>query len=226
MSVIKIKIDGVEHKVNPQLTVEKYQIITKDPKRFEDQSEILSLYLDISADELRDLPVDQISFIDKLLVAHQMEPSSDLIFTFKHEGVTYGLENDWGNMTWSQWTDMEVFSQPDKLVDSIHIILALLYRPVEKQKGDVYKLVKYKSKEVLDRAEIFKKIPIQLWFSAANFFFLISKESVTNINRSLKRRAKQKERIQKLMNWGPMKLLPNKQRDSFTNSLINLLRRI
>ena len=65
--MIKIKIDGVEHKIEPQLTVEKYQVISKNPKKYEDQSEILSLYLDISADELKDLPVDQIAFIDKLL---------------------------------------------------------------------------------------------------------------------------------------------------------------
>lgn len=224
--MIKIKIDGVEHKIEPQLTVEKYQIISKDPKKYEDQTEILALYLDINPDELKDLPVDQITFIDKLLTAHMSPPSADLIFTFKHDGVTYGLENDWGNMTWSQWTDMEVFSQPDRLSDSIHIIMALLYRPVDKQRGDVYKLVKFKSKEVLDRAEIFKKVPIQLWFSCANFFFLISKESVISINRSLKRRANQKSKIQKLMNWGPLSLLPNKLRDSFTNSLINLLKKI
>ena len=224
--MIKIKIDGVEHKIEPQLTVEKYQTISKNPQKYEDQTEILALYLDISADELKDLPVDQIAFIDKLLTAHMSPPSADLIFTFKHDGVTYGLENDWGNMTWSQWTDMEVFSQPDRLSDSIHIIMALLYRPVDKQKGDVYKLVKFKSKEVLDRAEIFKKVPIQLWFSCANFFFLISKESVSNINRSLKWKANQKLKIQKLMTWGPMNLLPNKLRDSFTNSLINLLKKI
>lgn len=224
--MIKIKIDGVEHKIEPQLTVEKYQTISKNPQKYEDQTEILALYLDISADELKDLPVDQIAFIDKLLTAHMSPPSADLIFTFKHDGVTYGLENDWGNMTWSQWTDMEVFSQPDRLADSIHIIMALLYRPVDKQKGDVYKLVKFKSKEVLDRAEIFKKVPIQLWFSSANFFFLISKESVSNINLSLKRKANQKLKIQKLMNWGPLSLLPNKLRDSFTNSLINLLKKI
>ena len=224
--MIKIKIDGVEHKIEPQLTVEKYQTISKNPQKYEDQTEILALYLDISADELKDLPVDQIAFIDKLLTAHMSPPSADLIFTFKHDGVTYGLENDWGNMTWSQWTDMEVFSQPDRLSDSIHIIMALLYRPVDKQKGDVYKLVKFKSKEVLDRAEIFKKVPIQLWFSSANFFFLISIESVSNINLSLKRRANQKLKIQKLMTWGPMSLLPNKLRDFFTNSLINLLKKI
>ena len=118
--MIKVKIDGEEIQINPELTVQKYQIIQKNPVKYQDQSEILGLYLGITKEELKDLPVDQISFLDNLLTAHMTPPQSDIIFTFKHDGVTYGLENDFGNMTWGQWTDMEVFSQPDKINDNIH----------------------------------------------------------------------------------------------------------
>jgi hypothetical protein len=224
--MIKIKIDGKEHNVNPELTIEKYQIISRNPKKYENQTEILALYLGITPDELKDLPVDQISFLDKILTTHMSPPQSDLIFTFKHEGVTYGLENDWGNMTFGQWTDMEVFSQPDKITDNIHILLALLYRPIEKQKGNTYKLEKFKSSKVLDRAEIFKNVPIILWFSAANFFFLISKEFVSNTNISLKRKMRIQKIKQKILKWIPLNLPLKWLQDFFTNSRINSRKKI
>jgi hypothetical protein len=224
--MIKIKIDGNDHNVNPELTVEKYQIISRNPKKYENQTEILALYLGITPDELKDLPVDQISFLDKILTTHMTPPQTDLIFTFKHEGVTYGLENDWGNMTFGQWTDMEVFSQPDKITDNIHILLALLYRPIEKQKGNTYKLEKFKSSKVLDRAEIFKNVPIILWFSAANFFFLISKEFVSNTNISLKRKMRIQKIKQKILKWIPLNLPLKWLQDFFINSRINSRKKI
>ena len=224
--MIKVKLDGEEIKINPELTVEKYQTIQRNPKKYEDQSEILALYIGITPEELKDLPVDQISFLDSLLSAHMTQPQTDLIFTFKHNDVTYGLENDFGNMTWGQWTDMEVFSQQDKINDNIHILMALLYRPVEKIKGNTYKLTKFKSSEVLERAEIFKEVPIFIWFSAANFFFLISKEYVTNINRSLMRKKRIKEIKTKILSWTIMRPLQVLLRGFSFNSPINFLKRI
>lgn len=224
--MIKIKIDGIEHNVNPELTIEKYQIISQNPNKYEDQTEILALYLGITPDELKDLPVDQISFLDKILTTHLSPPDTDIIFTFKHEGTTYGLENDWGNMTFGQWTDMEVFSQPDKITDNIHILLALLYRPIEKQKGTIYKLEKFKSSKVMERAELFKSVPVVIWFSAANFFFLISKEFVSNTNISLKRKMRIRKFKQKIMKWIPLNHLLRWLRDFFTNSRINSRKKI
>lgn len=223
--MIKVKIDGIDHNINPELTIEKYQVIQKNPKKYENQTEILALYLGLEPNELKDLPVDQISFLDSILTTHMTQPNVDLVYTFKHEGVTYGLENDWGNMTWGQWTDMEVFSQPDKIVDNIHVLLALLYRPIEKEKGTNYKLVKFKSSEVMDRAELFRTVPIVIWFSVANFFFLISKEFVSNTNRSLKRKEKIQKIKYKMMRWIPRNLLPKWLLDFSFNSPINSVKK-
>lgn len=224
--MIKIKIDGQEHKVNPELTIEKYQIMARNPKKFENQTEVLALYLGLTPDELKDLPVDQISFLDKILTTHLSPPTGDIIFTFKHNGITYGLENDWGNMTFGQWTDMEVFSQPDKINDNIHILMALLYRPILKEKGGVYKLEKFKSSKVMERAEIFKEVPVTLWFSCANFFFLISKEFVTNTNRSLKRKMKIKAIKTKILMTTRVSHLLKWLQGFSLNSLINWRKKI
>jgi hypothetical protein len=172
--------------------------------------------LGITVEELKDLPVDQIRFVEGVLSSHILRPNpDDVIYTFQLDGVTYGLENDWGNMKWGQWVDLEVFSQQDKITDSIHIIMALLYRPVVVEKGTEYKLVDFKSAEVMERAEMFRKnLPIAYWFGCANFFFLIAKEYITNIENSTKAKMKLIRLMKPITKILPKWLHPKVLRDS------------
>ena len=219
--MIKVKLDDRTIEVRPQLTITQYQTIQRNPQKYTSTTEILSLYLGLTPEELKDLPVDQIEFVSGILTQHILNPKNDLVYTFEHNGVTYGLENDWGNMTWGQWTDMEVFSQDDKITDNIHVLMALLYRPIITEKNGTYKLEKFKSSVVMDRASEFLTLPVHLWFSCSNFFFHISKEYVTVTSRSLRKRIRRQNVLLKLMSWIPSFLLPNKLRDSFLNSLTN-----
>lgn len=221
--MIKVKIDDKVIEVKPNLTIRQYQTIQKNPNKFVSETEILALYLGLTPDELKDLPVDQIEFVSSVLTQHILNPRPDLIYTFKHNEVTYGLENDWGNMTWGQWTDMEVFSQDDKITDNIHILMALLYRPITKEKNGTYKLEKFKSSEVMDRAEEFLDVPVQYWFSCANFFFHISNEYATVTKRSLMRRTRRQIFLLKILKRIPSFLLPKRLLDSFSNSLTSSL---
>jgi hypothetical protein len=118
-------------------------------------------------------------------------------------------------MKWGQWVDLEVFSQQDKITDSIHIIMALLYRPVVVEKGTEYKLVDFKSAEVMERAEMFRKnLPIAYWFGCANFFFLIAKEYITNIENSTKAKMKLIRLMKPITKILPKWLHPKVLRDS------------
>ena len=51
--MIEVLIDDKVVKINPHLTVEKYQKIMKNPIKYNSQTELLALYLDLTADELR-----------------------------------------------------------------------------------------------------------------------------------------------------------------------------
>lgn len=225
--MIEILIDGKVQKVNPEMTIELYQTIQKNPKRYTDPTEMLALYLGITVDELRDLPVDQIRFVEGVLSSHILRPNpDDVVFTFQHEGITYGLENDWGNMKWGQWVDLEVFSQQDRITDSIHIIMALLYRPVILENGTEYKLSEFKSSEVMERAEIFRKnLPVAYWFGCANFFFLIAREFISNIENSTRAKMKLIKLMTPITRYLPKWLLPKVLRDFTSNSLTNSLKK-
>ena len=226
--MIKVKIDDQEIKIPTELTIEKYQKIQKSPDKYKDPAELLALYIGISLDELKDLPVEEISFMESVLSSHLNAPTSDLIYTFTHNGVLYGLENDWGNMKFGQWTDMEVFSQPDKVYESIHILLALLYRPIEIQKDQkTYVLTEYKNADVLPRATEFLTAPVNIWFGCANFFFHISREYISNIENSLRWKMEIRKKWMRIMNRRFLSfLLPKRLRDSILNWVSNLLEKI
>lgn len=202
--MIKVKISNREIKIDPKLTISRYQKIQRNPDKYNNPTEILALYLDIEPKELREMPVDEIVYLESVISKHNEEPNTDIVLTFEYEEIKYGMENDWGNMTWGQWTDLEVFSQKDKLNDNIHILMALLYRPVLEQNGGTYTLEKFDSSKVMKRAELFRNIPVDYWFGASTFFLLLSTTYIKNMESSLKLMTKVKQIILR-----GMKILPN-----------------
>lgn len=216
--MIEVKIDDRVIQVPTVLTVEKYQTIQKDPQRFADVSELLGLYLGVTKDELKDLPVEQIRFVERILSQHLLKPETNtMVYTFEYDGVTYGFENNWGNLTWGQWVDMEVFSQSDVITDNIHIILSLLYRPVTIENGTHYTLTKFKSSEVMERANIFKNIDVTIWFGCASFFLFANERLLNNIETSLRARMRIERFLKPLRRILPKFLLPNPLQDFILN---------
>jgi hypothetical protein len=218
--MIEVLIDDKVIEVNPELTIEKYQKIQKNLYRYNNQTEILALYLDLSVDELKNLPYDQIKFTEELLSAHLLDAkTNELVFTFRHKGKSYGLENDWYNMKWGQFVDLEIFSQPDKIIESIHILMALLYRPITIENKKEYKIEPYKSEDILPRASEFLSLPVNYWFGVAQFFFLISNAYTTNLSNSLKAKMMIEKLIKPLRKILPAWLLPKPPHDFILNSL-------
>ena len=222
--MIKVKLGEKEIDVIPQLTISRWQKIQRNLQRYEDTSELLALYLDIEVKELRELPVEQIKFVEDILTQHLMKPrTNEIALTFNYKGTTYGLENDWQNMTWGQWVDIEVFSQKDKIMDNIHIIMSLLYRPVIIQDGTTYKLEPFDSDKVMERAEKFLNLPIWYWFGAATFFLSMSSEYIKDIETSLKAQMKIEKLLKPVMKILP-KWLQRKLQPDFTLSSVSRLR--
>lgn len=184
--MIKLELDNKTIEVPDELTVKKYQMIRKNEIKYSNPLEVLALYLDCETEELADLPKDSVVFVESYITNQIISKENiKLLETFQHNGIEYGLENDWGNMTYGQWVDMEVFSAEDKVQDSIHILLAILYRPIVSKTKKGYVIEKYNSKTTLERAEQFLDLPISVWFGSANFFLLISLEFINRINSSL-----------------------------------------
>lgn len=220
--MIDIKIDKEVLKIDPRLTISRFQKIQRFPDKYKTPTEILSLYLDLEPSELKGLPVDEIKYAQDVITQHlNIEKTNDVVFCFEFQGINYGLENDWGNMTWGQWTDLEVYSQSDIINDNIHIIMALLYRPIKIQNGTKYTLEKFNSDDVMARAEIFKELPVVYWYGASTFFLLMSNQFIKNIQNSLKAMILIEKWMKPVRKILPKWLLPRVPQDFIFKSLSN-----
>ena len=216
--MIQVKVDNILIDVKSDLTIEKYQKIQKNPIKYNDPNEVLSLYLDLPVDELKDLPKQDVKFVENYITEQIiMNDKQQVHVTFEHDGVLYGMENDWKNIKWGQWVDMEIFSQPDNINDSIHMIMSLLYRPVISQKGSEYTIEPYKSSEVIKRGEIMKQVPVKYWFGCSTFFLLISRQLVENTKNSLEVKMRLNRILKPILKRLPKFLHPKLLRDSISN---------
>jgi hypothetical protein len=208
--MITIQLDDKTIQVQEELNLDKFMKIHKNPIKYNNIMDLVSLYLDVDKEELYDVPMEQMKFVESILSTNMFSDGDNkIILTFEIDGVEYGFENNWKDIKWGQWVDMEIFSQSDKIYDSIHILMALLYRPVKSKKGDKYTLVPFKSAEVMERAEIFlTKVPARYWFGCANFFFQISNQYITSTKHSLELTIKTNKMLWKMTRHLPKWLRP------------------
>ena len=199
--MIDIQLNDRVVKVKPEITIEQFQRLQNKEELYKKSlPDLLSLFLNVPVNELKDLPVNQMEFVQSYLMSKLTESSLEdkLYNVFTHNGVEYGLENDWSKLAWGAWMDMEVFSS-EKIEENIHLIMSILYRPIVEKKYGKYKISPYKADEIEDRAYEFRQLPIKYWFGASSFFFLTATLYTNNIKSSLTWTNKMNQRIK--MGW-------------------------
>jgi len=185
-------------KVPEEMTVKLYQQFMKDQKKYLDNpTELISLFTDLPINKLKNLSPKTIDLINKFIQSKvTFPPFEELVTTFIHDGIEYGLETNFGAMAWGAWVDLEVYSS-DNILDNVHKLLAILYRPIVSKKGKKYKIEPYDSETVLERAEIFLDIPVSIWFQSSDFFLTIVNLSISNIKNSLERKKRWNKKLMK-----------------------------
>jgi hypothetical protein len=185
--MIELEIEDKIVQVKPHLTIQQYQRLKSNEEKYQNSSvETLSLYTDIPVNQLKDLPLEQVNFVQEYITSQITTNSmkDELHNIFTHNGVEYGLENDWTKLAWGGWVDLEVFAS-DKIEDNIHYLMAVLYRPVIEKKKGKYTIKPYKADDIEDRANEFLTLPVNYWFGASVFFFIIGNLYISSLESSL-----------------------------------------
>ena len=204
--MIEIEYKDEVIKIEPHMTIGQYQDFIQNEEVYKNNpARLLSLYLKIPLHDLKDLPREQVEFVEEYISSEMIKDFQvdELYNTFEFDGIEYGLENDWTKLSWGAWVDFQVLSS-ENTQQNIHTIMAILYRPViSKGKKGKYKISPYKSSEIDERAEVFKDIPIKYWLGASGFFLLLSTIYINNIKNSL-------NWMKRINNWMTMgwKILP------------------
>lgn len=232
--MIELVVDDKVVNVPNEVTLAIYQEMNKNPERYKNPLQVISLFTGLTVHELKNMNKEQIELIEVFVSSKiQIPEEKQLVLTFEHEGIEYGLENDWSKMAYGAWVDLEVYSAEEQIHQNLDKIMAVLYRPIiskDKKDPKKYKIVPYKSEEIEPRADIMKLVPVRYWLGVAGFFLQVVSIYINNIKSSLNTMNAQNKLI--LKGWKKMpkflqKILPlDSILHSPTNSQKKILRNL
>lgn len=124
------------------------------------------------------------------------QSSGNLKHLISIDGVQYQFERDLDKLRFDQFIDLTQLTEDEKTItDNLHLIAAILYRPVVEVKKEKFKLKhlwckrnnvyvaeKYDSGEVMERADIFKlKMNMEVVYGLLFFFSRLRLKRIKSI---------------------------------------------
>jgi hypothetical protein len=195
--MIELVVDNEVVNVPEEITLGIYQEMNLNGERYKNPLQLLSLITGLTVHDLKNMKKDQVELIEMFVSSRFTLPEeNELVLTFMHDGVEYGLENDWSKMAFGAWVDLEVYSSEEQIHQNLNKIMAVLYRPIiskDKKDPKKYKITPYKSEEIETRAEIMQRVPVRFWLGVASFFFQVAEIYISNIKNSLSTMNKQNQ---------------------------------
>jgi hypothetical protein len=93
---------------------------------------------------------------------------------FELDGIEYGFIPEWRDLSFAEFVDLDTLStkKADEILDNLHIIAAIMYRPIIEEKKNNYKIEKYDVEKMKERAEYFKRNLDIKYVLGAQFFFI------------------------------------------------------
>ena len=164
---------------------EQWLRLKKLGDKFDDYS-LIHACSGIEIGEIKKAELSQIEEISRVLSFYYFSGNNpqDIVLTFHHKGVEYGLMKDFSKMKFGAWVDLEVYASDD--VDkNIPKILSLMYYPVKRWQGKKYILQEYSDELVQETAEAFVDVPIRVWWGASVFFLVFVNKYTENMQNSL-----------------------------------------
>ena len=157
-----------------EVTLEQYQKFTKlNTEANQDSSFLMHKTVEIFCNlNLQDIAKVKFTYVQEILndINNLFDKKQDLIPTFTHRGIEYGLIPVLDDMTLGEYVDLdENFTD----WDTMHKAMAVLYRPVTFKKGDRYQIEEYNG---LDNAETMKQIPLDIVMGCMFFFWNLNEE--------------------------------------------------
>ena len=157
-----------------EVTLEQYQKFTKlNTDENQDSSFLMHKTVEIFCNlNLQDIAKVKFTYVQEILndINNLFEKKQDLIPTFTHRGIEYGLIPVLDDMTLGEYVDLD-----ENFTDwnTMHKAMTVLYRPVTLHKGDRYQIEDYNG---LDNAETMKQMPLNVVMGCMFFFWNLNDE--------------------------------------------------
>lgn len=188
MKKITFEIEGVEYKIPQYLTVGDYVKIFKVKDLFTDEYFAVKLISIVTG-----APMELLMKTNREVVNHlsseilKILPQEKPLFhdRFELNGVQYGFIPSWKKMTFGEFADLDTLmtKKQEEYLDYLHIITAILYRPITKQKSEhKFEIEEYTQHTLDDRAELFRdELDVKYMLGSQFFFTLFARNYLTRI---------------------------------------------
>ena len=177
--MLRFKIDGEPYVIDEKITIEQYAKIYKIKDLFNDDyfaAKLISTITNCPLQDLLDCPFEEIAYISNY-ITEKLPKSDEVKFKdrFELDGVQYGFFPNWRDLTFAEFIDMDTLStkKTDELLDVLHILAAIMYRPIVQEHSEHnFEIEKYDLTTLPKRAELFKKKLEVSYILGAQFFFI------------------------------------------------------
>lgn len=175
---MRFKIEQDSYEVPNYITIENYVKIHKIKDLFEDQyfaAKLVNIITNAPVEDLLDGSYQEVNYIASHIIS-QLPQQDDVKFIdrFTLDGVKYGFFPNWKDLSFAEYIDMDTIStkKPDDLLDLLHILTAIMYRPIiEETSEHNFKIEDYEVNSMKERAELFRKKLNVSYILGAQFFF-------------------------------------------------------
>jgi len=232
---LTFELEGKEYKIPQYITVGDYVKIYKIKGLFDDDyfaTKLINVLTGAPQDKLLEVQRDKIEYIFQQVFSILPQGEPGFVDKFKLDGVEYGFIPSWRKMSFGEFADLDTLmtKKPEEMLDYLHIITAILYRPIIKSKSThKFEIEKYNQPSLEERAELFKnKLDVEVSLGA-QFFFTQFARNVSNYTQiSLKTWMKiswqQLKMLWKMRGWIWKKIVLRKDLDgtSFSTELLKM----
>lgn len=176
MNKIEFEIDGINYIMPEYISIENYSKIFRIKGTFSDQyfgCKLLNILTECPLELLLQGNYQQIQQLILYTIQLFPKPDEKFVDRFMFEGVEYGFLPVWREFSFGEWVDIDTLRSGKDVLDKMHILTAIYYRPIisENSKTKKYKIEKYESDSMLERAEIFKRLDSKIFFGTTVFFY-------------------------------------------------------
>jgi hypothetical protein len=175
--MIEFEIKKKNYVLPEVLTIENYVRIYKVKDLLGEeyfQAKLINAITGAKLEHILQANHNQINYLSEYILS--LFPPNDYPFIDKFilNGVEYGFIPSWKHMSFAEFVDLDTLlnKKPEEIVENLHIICAIMYRPIiSKKKEHDFQIEVYDSKTMEERAEIFKKELDVKYVLGGNFFF-------------------------------------------------------
>jgi hypothetical protein len=176
--MIKFIIEEKEYKIEDFISIDSYVKIYKVKDIFSESyfaARVISLITDCPIEQLLESDAQEINYLAAYIMSLLPNTKPEFKDRFELDGVHYGFFPKWRDLTYAEFVDMDTIStkKPDELLNMLHILAAIMYRPIINEKSEHdFEIEKYNVDSMKERAELFKKKLDVKYVLGAQFFFI------------------------------------------------------